>query len=143
MKESCVFCMLGCFLALTPIGPLAAQGTSPATTVAAVPAAAEKSGLDVLKGAWVRPDGGYTIAIRSIGPNGALDAMYFNPNQLPFAKAQATREGAAVRVFLELQAAGYGGSTYELTYDPATDRLKGIYYQAVAKQKFEVYFARK
>ena len=143
MKESCVFCMLGCFLALTSIGPLAAQGTSPATTGAAVPAAAEKSGLDVLKGAWVRPDGGYTIAIRGIGPNGALDAMYFNPNQLPFAKAQATREGAAVRVFLELQAAGYGGSTYELTYDPATDRLKGIYYQAVAKQKFEVYFARK
>ena len=143
MKASCVSCMLGCLLALTSIGTLAAQGTSPATTGAATPAAAEKSGLDVLKGAWVRPDGGYTIAIRSIGPNGALDAMYFNPNQLPFAKAQATREGASVRIFLELQAGGYGGSTYELTYDPATDRLKGIYYQAVAKQKYEVYFARK
>ena len=143
MKESCVSCGLGCVLVLTSIGVLAAQGASPATTAAAVPAATEKSGLDVLKGAWVRPDGGYTIAIKSIGPNGALDAMYFNPNQLPFAKAQATREGAALRVFLELQAAGYGGSTYELIYDPATDRLKGIYYQAVAKQKFEVYFARK
>jgi hypothetical protein len=143
MKASCVSCMLGCLLALTAIGTPAAQGTSPATTVAAAPAAAEKSGLDVLKGAWVRPDGGYTIAIKSVGPNGTLEAMYFNPNQLPFAKAQATREGASVRVFLELQAGGYGGSTYELTYDPPTDRLKGIYYQAVAKQKFEVYFARK
>ena len=135
--------MLGCVLALTSIGTLAAQGASPATTAAAVPAATEKSGLDVLKGAWVRPDGGYTIAIKSVGPNGALDAMYFNPNQLPFAKAQATREGANVRVFLELQAGGYGGSTYDLTYDPASDRLKGIYYQAVAKQKFEVFFVRK
>ena len=104
---------------------------------------AENSGLDVLKGAWVRPDGGYTIAIKSVGLNGTLEAMYFNPNQLPFARAQATREGASVRVFLELQAGGYGGSTYDLTYDPATDRLKGIYYQAVAKQRFEVYFARK
>ena len=143
MKESCVFCMLGCVLALTSIGTLAAQGASPATTAAAVPAATEKSGLDVLKGAWVRPDGGYTIAIKGVGPNGALDAMYFNPSQLPFAKAQATREGAAVRVFLELQAGGYAGSTYDLTYDPASDQLKGIYYQAVAKQKFEVYFVRK
>ena len=143
MKKSGVSYFLGCVLALTSIGTLAAQGTSPATTGAAVPAAAEKSGLDVLKGAWIRPDGGYTIAIKSIGPNGALEAMYFNPNQLPFAKAQATREGAALRVFLELQAGGYAGSTYDLTYDPASDRLKGIYYQAVAKQKFEVYFARK
>jgi hypothetical protein len=143
MRKSCVFCMVGCVLVLTSIDTQAAQGASPATTAAGVPVATEKSGLDVLKGAWVRPDGGYTIAIKSVGPNGALDAMYFNPNQLPFAKAQATREGANVRVFLELQAGGYGGSTYDLTYDPATDRLKGIYYQAVAKQKFEVFFTRK
>ena len=143
MKKSGVPYLLGCVLALTSIGTLAAPGNLPAATGAAVPAAVEKSGLDVLKGAWVRPDGGYTIAIRSIGPSGALDAMYFNPNQLPFAKAQASREGAAVRVFLELQAGGYAGSTYELTYDPASDRLKGIYYQAVAKQRFEVYFTRK
>jgi hypothetical protein len=97
----------------------------------------------VLKGAWVRPDGGYTIVIRSIGPNGQLDAMYFNPNPLPFAKAQASRAGEKLRVFFELQAGGYGGSTYELTYEPATDRLAGIYYQAVAKQRFDVSFARK
>ena len=143
MKASCVSCMLGCLLGLTSIGTPAAQGTAPATTGAAVSAAVEKSGLDVLKGTWVRPDGGYTIAIKNIGPNGALEATYFNPNQLPFAKAQATQEGAALRVFLELQAGGYGGSTYDLTYDPTSDRLKGIYYQAVAKQRFEVYFARK
>ena len=143
MKASRVSCMLGCLLALSSIGTPAAQGTSPAATGTAAPAEAENSGLDVLKGAWVRPDGGYTIAIKSVGLNGTLEAMYFNPNQLPFARAQATREGASVRVFLELQAGGYGGSTYELTYDPATDRLKGIYYQAVAKQRFEVYFLRK
>ena len=97
----------------------------------------------MLKGAWVRPDGGYTIVIKSIGANGQLDAMYFNPNPLPFAKAQASREGETLRVAFELQAGGYAGSTYELTYDAASDRLKGIYYQAVAKQKFDVYFVRK
>ena len=68
--------------------------------------------------------------------------MYFNP------QPASVREGAgiagrrdAARIF-ELQAGGYAGSTYELTYDPASDRLKGIYYQAVVKQKFDVFRAQ-
>jgi hypothetical protein len=61
---------LGCALTLTSIATVAAQGTAPATRGAAVPAAAEKSSLDMLKGAWVRPDGGYTIVIKSVGPSG-------------------------------------------------------------------------
>ena len=115
-------------------------GTAPAARVPA-PAAAQP-GLDVLKGTWVRPDGGYLIVIRNIGPQGQLDAMYFNPKALPFAKAEAMR-GVTLRAHFELRAGGYDGSTYELTYDAASDRLKGIYFQAVAKQKFEVVFARK
>jgi hypothetical protein len=43
---------------------------------------------------------------------------------------------------LELRAGGYNGSTYTLTYDPSADVLKGVYYQAVAQQKFDVYFTR-
>ena len=48
-----------------------------------------------------------------------------------------------MRVFLELRAGGYGGSTYELIYDPVGDRLKGTYFQAVAKQRYEIQFVRK
>ena len=120
-------------------GPAGAQGAKP------VPgdSAPISAGFDVLKGNWVRPDGGYTIAIQGIRADGQLDAMYFNPNPLPFARAQAVLEGAAVRVFLELRAGGYGGSTYELTYDPAVDRLKGTYFQAVVKQRYEIHFVRK
>jgi hypothetical protein len=47
-----------------------------------------------------------------------------------------------LRLFFELRASGYNGSTYTLTYDAANDRLKGIYDQVVAKQKFEVTFIR-
>ena len=36
----------------------------------------------------------------------------------------------------------YPGSTYTLTYDPASDQLKGVYYQAVEKQQFPVAFLR-
>ncbi len=97
---------------------------------------------DVLKGVWVRPDGGYRIAIQGLGAAGKLDAMYFNPTRLPFARAQLSQAGATFRVVLELQAGGYAGSTYDLRYDPASDRLKGTFYQAVAKQTFDVYFVR-
>jgi hypothetical protein len=45
-------------------------------------------------------------------------------------------------LFFELRAGGYNGSTYTLKYDAASDQLKGVYYQAVAKQKFEVGFVR-
>jgi hypothetical protein len=132
---------IGVSLTLGLFATAGAQATAPGTEP--VPTVAAKISSDVLKGAWVRPDGGYTIAIKSVSPNGQLEAMYFNPNQLPFAKAQAAQDGTALRVSFELQAGGYAGSTYELTYDPATDRLKGIYYQAVAKQRFEVYFVRR
>jgi hypothetical protein len=48
-----------------------------------------------------------------------------------------------LKLFFELRAGGYNGSTYTLNYDAAGDRLKGTYYQAVAKQTFEVFFVRK
>jgi uncharacterized protein (DUF2147 family) len=124
-------------LALAWIAAASASGQSVA------PAAAASLNFDALKGTWVRPDGGYRIVVRSVGADGQIDATYFNPSELPFAKAQAARKGAELRVSLELRAGGYNGSTYDLAYDPASDRLKGIYYQAVARQSFDVYFVRK
>ncbi len=99
-------------------------------------------GFIALQGRWVRPDGGYVITIKSVEASGKLDAAYANPNLLPFAKAEASRDGTTIKVFLELRVGGYNGSTYTLTHDPATDVLKGTYFQAVAQQKFDVYFAR-
>ena len=129
-------------LLLAANGAAMAQGAAPAAKEAPG-SAARMISIDVLKGAWVRPDGGYVILIKSIAPNGQLEAMYFNPNPLPFAKAQAAQDGGTFRASFEIQAGGYSGSTYELTYDAASDQLKGIYYQAVMKQKFDVAFARK
>ncbi len=127
-------------LATIAAWPVYAQGVklgdSPTVSTA-------NAGINVLKGNWLRTDGGYMIAIKSIGADGQLEAMYFNPNPLPFARAQAVQKGNALGISLELRAGGYGGSTYELTYDPAVDRLTGAYYQAVAKQSYEIHFVRK
>ena len=47
-----------------------------------------------------------------------------------------------VKLLFELRAGGYGGSTYTLNYDAASDRLMGVYDQVVVKQKFNVVFVR-
>ena len=121
--------------------PIAQDGASPVVEPQAPPAESESS-LDTLLGLWVRPDGGYLLAIRGIDSSGRLDAAYANPNQLPFAKAEASREGNRIKLFLELRAGGYNGSTYTLTYDPEKDILQGVYFQAVAQQRFDIYFER-
>ena len=96
-----------------------------------------------LLGKWLRPDGGYVIEIKAVDDaSGKLDAAYYNPQPIHVSKATATREGTGIRVFIELQAPNYPGSTYTLAYDPAADQLQGIYFQATLKQQFEVVFQR-
>ena len=128
-------------LTLALPGTLLSQSQS-STPDKAVPTPAARGSAEVLKGTWVRPDGGYRIVIAGIGPGGKLDATYFNPSRLPFASAQLSQDGSTFRVLLELQSGGYAGSTYNLVYEPMTDRLQGTFYQAVAKQTFNVVFVR-
>jgi len=104
--------------------------------------AGTESDFSILVGQWVRPDGGYTITIKSVDPDGTLEAGYANPRPLPFEQARASYSDDAIKVFLELRAGGYNGSTYNLTYDPEKDLLRGVYYQAVAQQKFDIFFER-
>jgi hypothetical protein len=119
-----------------------AQGTSAPQEKSAVPSLQAKPDFGILQGRWVRPDGGYTIIIKGVDAEGNLEASYFNPNSLPFSKAHATVEANTLNVFLELRAGGYAGSTYTLKYDSVGDRLAGVYFQAVAQQKFNIYFVR-
>lgn len=53
-------------------------------------------------------------------------AGYFNPKSIRVAKAEASRDGGALKVFVELRDVNYPGSTYTLTYDHAGDQLQGI-----------------
>ena len=123
-------------------GAACAQGPTGTSVGPSLAASAPLPAFGVLVGRWVRPDGGYVITVKAVDGPGKLDAGYANPNPLPFYTAEATREGGTLKLFFELRAGGYNGSTYTLSYDPTSDRLKGVYYQAVAKQKFEVVFNR-
>jgi hypothetical protein len=95
-----------------------------------------------LKGRWVRPDGGYVIEVKGVDDRGGMDAAYFNPRSIHVAQAKALRDGSGTRVFIELRDVNYPGSTYNLTYEPLSDRLEGIYYQAALQQSYEVIFVR-
>jgi hypothetical protein len=117
----------------------------------APPAAAQQAGtsapragaaFEKLKGRWLRDSGGYIIEIRGVGPGGKLDAAYFNPKSIHVGKAEASQVGTALKVFIELQDVNYPGSTYTLSHDAKNDRLVGRYYQAVARETFDVYFVR-
>jgi hypothetical protein len=139
-KSCCLFVFVLCALL-----PAAVWAQGPATGAEkGVSAPVEKAEPDfgTLKGRWLRPDGGYILSIKDVDPGGKMEATYYNPRPINVSKAHATREGASLKVFIELRDTGYPGSTYTLTYDPKTDRLGGVYYQAAVGQRFDVIFVR-
>ncbi|MCU0593396.1 MAG: hypothetical protein MUC57_18235 [Desulfobacterales bacterium] len=105
--------------------------------------AAAKIDLQRLIGDWVRPDGGYVISVRRIEPGGRVEAVYLNPRPINVSRAEVSVVGDTATLFIELRDAGYPGSTYELRYDPRSDRLAGVYFQAAMGQRFDVVFVRK
>lgn len=135
---------------LSGCGKQEAAAPQPATAPAAVvnatnlpgSAAAASAAFAKLPGKWLRPDGGYILEIRSVAPDGKLDAGYFNPQPIRVARAEASVAGERIKVFVELRDVNYPGSTYTLTYDPSQDQLTGDYFQAVARETYDVLFQR-
>jgi hypothetical protein len=101
-----------------------------------------KMDFEILKGRWVRPDGGYVVAVREIDAGGKLVAAYFNPRPINVSQAEAASDGTTIKVFIELRDINYPGATYNLTYDPRSDQLRGIYFQPAINQSFYVVFVR-
>jgi hypothetical protein len=121
------------------------QAAPPASSSAApppAPAASANPAFEKLKGKWQRADGGYILEISNVRPGGKLDAGYSNPQPINVSKAEASQDGERTKVFIELRDANYPGCTYALTYNPTTDQLAGVYFQAALQQQFEVIFER-
>jgi hypothetical protein len=95
-----------------------------------------------LLGRWLRPDGGYVLELSDPTPDGVLKASYFNPRPINVSRAEWKHQNGRLSALVELRDVHYPGSTYSLAYEPATDRLVGIYFQAALQQRFEVEFKR-
>jgi len=102
----------------------------------------DKNDVQHIVGRWIRPDGGYMLDLKEIGKDGTLKAAYFNPNPINVYRAELGRKQGAITIFVELRDVNYPGSTYNLIYDPKTDRLVGTYFQAVQKVTFDIEFMR-
>jgi hypothetical protein len=115
-----------------------------ASTLASdAPAASNPPGDPVqLVGKWQRTDGGYVMELTNPTFDGRLTAAYFNPRSINVSRSGWVLEDGNLLVFVELRDQGYPGSTYTLAYQPDSDRLVGIYFQAAVQQRFEVVFKR-
>jgi len=120
----------------------AAQSPGPPAGQESVSAPEAQPGFDRLQGRWQRPDGGYVIEIKDIKASGKMTAAYFNPRPIKVSQAAAALDGATLKVFIELRDVNYPGATYNLTYDPGSDQLRGVYFQPALQQSFQVFFVR-
>ena len=114
------------------------------TTPAAAPPIAPLTVADAqgLVGRWVRTDSPYVLEIVSATDDGSLEAAYYNPRSINVSRAAFRVVDGTFEVFVELRDANYPGSTYTLRYAAADDVLRGVYYQAVLGQSYDVTFAR-
>jgi hypothetical protein len=122
--------------------PQAATPTTATQTTNPPPSDEARRAFEILKGRWVRAEGGYIVEIRSVESSGKMEAAYLNPRPIHVARAEASKDGESVKVFIELRDVNYPGSTYTLSYQPATDRLVGTYFHAVSGQNLDVGFSR-
>lgn len=121
-----------------------ADAPAPAKATEVVQPAATASATNVakIKGRWLRPDGGYVLAITNIDADGRAEAGYFNPGPVRVAWSTVTAEGGETKVKVELRDTNYPGCLYKLTYLAEKDRLVGTYFQAQQQQTYEVEFVR-
>lgn len=97
---------------------------------------------ELLEGSWIRSDGGYVLELSNIANDGTLTAAYFNPQPIRVFQAFWATDEGTLAVFIELRDINYPGSKYSLRYDPAADALRGIYFQALEQQRYEIEFIR-
>ncbi len=103
----------------------------------------EQTDFHHLEGRWVRPDGGYILDLRYISGDGKVRAAYFNPRRINVSRAELRlRNDGTIRLFVELRDVNYPVSTYDLFYNPKSDRFVGTCFQAARKLTRDVEFVR-
>ena len=95
-----------------------------------------------LAGKWVRPDGGYVLAIENVGAGGGLEVSYYNPRKIRVHEAFWKYRDGKLYLLVEMRDVNYPGSKYALFHDKGRDILIGVYYQAAMDRTFDVYFTR-
>jgi hypothetical protein len=99
-------------------------------------------GFQVLKGRWQALDDNIILDIKNIDPTGRMEVTYFKSEPVYVARAQAARDGKATKVLIQLRYPNSPCCIYDLTYDPGSERLKGIYWLKGNTKSTDVVFVR-
>ena len=97
---------------------------------------------EILAGKWQRADGPYTIQIMEIRKDGVLEVAYLNPNPMSGVTGNWKMKNKKLSIFIKIADVSYQGSTYQLKFNDHSGNLFGLYYQAIAKQTFDVSFTK-
>lgn len=137
----------GCFgerSAASPAAPAPTSGKSAPPAAAAVPGrgALTPAERQALVGWWLRYDQKYMIVIDAVAEDGRLTARYLNPDPVGVSKAESWKMGDRVELLVELTDENYPGNFYELSFEPAQQKLVGVYHHLGAREDYEVDFSR-
>lgn len=95
-----------------------------------------------LLGTWQRTDGTYKIVIEEVLPDGEMTAKYLNPKSINVGKSSWTIQDEVLHIYVELRDENYPGSLYKLVYNDKNQNLTGTYYQAVARETYNISFKK-
>jgi hypothetical protein len=63
--------------------------------------------FDILKGEWIRPDGGYVLKINKINEDGFVNAEYLNPKSIRIQNARISLWKEYLKLVVQFNDAGY------------------------------------
>jgi hypothetical protein len=99
-------------------------------------------GFQVLRGLWQDRNGMGVMQIKKINPTGGIEIQYSELEPVHVTQAQAARDGKTTKVLISLRYSNSSYSTYDLTYNPQSDQLKGIFWRKGSFKTTEVVFDR-
>ena len=98
-------------------------------------------GFHVLQGRWQARNGD-VMTIKNISATGSIELQYFEAEPVHVTQAQAARDGKATRIQIVLRYPDSLCCTYDLTYNPQSDQLKGLFWRKGTSKSTEVIFNR-
>jgi hypothetical protein len=99
-------------------------------------------GFQVLEGRWQARNGTGVMAIKNINDTGSVEMQYFDVEPVHVTQAQAGRDGKVTKINFLLRYPDSLCCTYDLTYDPQSDQLKGYFWQKGNSKSKEAIFTR-
>lgn len=97
---------------------------------------------NLLIGEWSQTGTPNLIKITGVLENGKLESEVYTPTKIEIEKANWSKIGNSLSIYIELQSEKYPGSNFKLNYIPNRDVCVGEYFQVIDSTTNSVEFIR-